>query len=534
MEESNIKLHMGAAGAGAGAPAGEGAGKKEAARPEGARNIIDYVATAASASKLRQDGEDFVANIVSEATRSYQCEMKVTKVAGSNYEARVLSFNGLAIMLVFHDTFIRAAGDLSKAPTISVFQDAKHQYDLRGGKDEIIQALVITKELYSAPEKVAAGLVNTFRACDNVTFKNFAIQDFNAGGELHISMNLKDVLAFADSVSATPVSHADSGILLYVKRRKAQRTGYAVDGNDFDMVPILAVTGFTDFKRVPADPYNSTWKFLPTYVITGCYSPIKIEEMGLLGVALAADTFIGRNKWLDPFMSFSAEGRNLGSLVLDEKSGKPKKCINPAQVSAFMQTCFTTPTPLLAIDLQEGADAFPGMRELLNNPDKIKRILSNFTGGANVKNVQSVVQAIVNSYDGQVETNKGRLDTRAIDYMFLIDPKGAAVNPDRAGVFLEYADPNDPRAIEKKVAALEEIFNKSDILYKTHRAFLDPDFVKALAMDMSASINIIIDSYVSNQAYDISGLRTFAPNMGGMFMGAGNGGGGFMSRGFAW
>lgn len=179
---------------------------------------------------------------------------------------------------------------------------------------------------------------------------------------------------------------------------------------------------------------------------------------------------------------------------------------------------FTSQIPLLAIDLQEGADQFPGLKDLLANPDEINSLLATFTGG-NAR-MFPISQLETLQYDGIVDTAKGRVDTRSIDFLFLVDPKGANVGHDRAAPFLEYPDPNDPRAVEKKASLLEEFYSASkiDLAYITHRIFFNPDWVTALVEDMAQSINFTVDSYVNNSALDLSGLKRFQPNgMCGMF-----------------
>ena len=120
-----------------------------------------------------------------------------------------------------------------------------------------------------------------------------------------------------------------------------------------------------------------------------------------------------------------------------------------------------------------------------------------------------------------------------MDFLFLVDPKGGGVSHDRAASFLDYPDPNDPRAIEKRALQLEEFYNKIDLTYTTHRVFFNPDFVDGMSADLGASIHLIIDSQINSQVYDISGLKRFG-NVGAHFVAGGNpaGFGGF--RGFVY
>ena len=527
MAEAGFTLRAGAAGAGT--PADDaGAKKTTTSRPAEAKSVVDYIGLAATASKLRADGETFVANVVEAANKYQGIDLKVEKIPGDNYEARILVNADQAIVLVFHDTFARR--DMTRIPSISVMKDVIKSAQLKGITAKIISAIVVLKEEYENYETVAAGIVNSFRATDEHTYEGLSIGDFDASGELHISLNLKDVLNFAATTTGDPIAHADSGLLLYAKQRNKDNSGYGVD--DSKMIPILAVTGYTDIKRVPADPYMSTYKYDPTFVITGIYGPIRTEEMAMVGVSLAADVFIHRGMWLNAFSTFTEGERNLGSIFFDPKTKKPFVCHNILERTELMKQHFTSNVPLLAIDLQEGADQFPGLKDLIANPDKIKKILRDFTGGERAGQFE-IIQGETISYDGRVETAKGRVDTRAVDFLFLVDPKGGGVSHDRAASFLDYPDPIDRRAIEQRALQLEEFYNKIDLTYTTLRVFFNSDFVDGMSADLGASIHLIIDSQINSQVYDISGLKRFG-NVGAHFVAGGNpaGFGGF--RGFVY
>lgn len=200
MGEAGFTLRAGAAGAGTTA---DTAGNKSttASRPAAAKSVVDYIGLSATASKLRADGEQFVANVVEAANKYQGIDLKVEKIPGDNYEARILVNGDLAIVLVFHDTFTRR--DMTRIPSVSVMEDVIKSAQLKGITAKIINAIVVLKEEYENFENVAAGIVNSFRACDEHTYEGLSIGDFDASGELHISLNLKDVLAFAGTTTGS-------------------------------------------------------------------------------------------------------------------------------------------------------------------------------------------------------------------------------------------------------------------------------------------------------------------------------------------
>ena len=494
--------------------------KARTSRPAEAKSAVDYLGLTAQGSKLRKDGEEFVAKVVEE-TAKYDVDLKVTKIPDNNYEARVLSANGLAVVLIFHDTFV--AHDKMNIPSVSVTKDIIRSLEIKGVNDQIISVIVVTPDLYPNFDRMAVSIVNTFRAANEATFKDMAIGDIKASGEIHVNLNLKEVISYAETTTGSPVAHADSGLIVYAKQRVKGNGGYSIN-DDVKTIAIGAVTGYTEFKRVPVTAQNvgaagvmCQYKYDPTFVVTGVYSPIRTDEFAAFLVAVAHDVFISRGLWINAFSSFAEGERNFGALFVDPQTKKPYKVQNFQQRWAIMQQHFTSSVPLFAIDLQEGRDQFPGLKKMLANPEQFKEIIASFTGDEAIRDIPLQQGDDVVQYDGFVETNKGRLDTRAVDYLFLVDPKGGNVNADRAAPFLDYADPHDPRAIEKKAAQLQEFYQKVDLTYTTHRIYFNPDFSDTLAKSFAASVPVTIDSFVNNQVYDFSGFRRKAPGTGAAF-----------------
>ena len=378
--DSGISVH---AGGGEGSPAARPAARTS--RPAEAKNAVDYLGLTAQGSKLRKDGEEFVKNVVDE-TAKYEVELKVTKVPDTNYEARVLSYNGYAIVLIFHDTF--QSHDKMNIPSVSCTKDIIRSLEIKGVTDTIVEVIVVTNDMYQQYDRMAVSIVNTLRAADETTFKDMTIGDLKASGEIHANLNLKEVIAFAETTTGSPVAHADSGAIIYVKQRVKNNSGYGI-GDDVKTIAIGAVTGYTEFKRVPvtATAVGGTlcqYKYDPSFIVTGVYSPIRTKEFAAFLIAAAHDIFIARGLWINAFSSFGEGERNLGSLFINPETKKPWKIQNFAQREALMRQHFVSTTPLFAVDLQEGRDQFPGLKDFLSNPESIKNIIKSFTGDARI------------------------------------------------------------------------------------------------------------------------------------------------------
>ena len=506
---------------GAGAPAGS---EPRASKPAKAFSIADLVITkSAVASRLRKDGEDFVNNVVEIASNQiFPMKITVIPVRGGNFEARVLDNGSYAYALIFHETFTRRSANT--IPTDSVIREVVSQLQMVGCTSQLINCFVVTKDWYEKSEQIGKQIFNSFAAADPKYYEGHGIEMFNQPGKvLTVSSNMLEAIRYAETTTGGPIGFADSALLAYIKdtTNKGNEGGGIYGQGEPDRTDVLSVTWYTDFKtRYVAGNYGfGGFRIDPTVVITGIYSSIRTKEMAQLALALVADRAIFQKGWLNAFTTFSSTTtRNLGNLLKDQKTGKPTPCKSPADVNMVIQKNFLNPdgslvVPYLALDLQEGADQFPGLREILSNPDLLKSEHAAFTGSTNANPFNITQGRILAYYDGLVDTPKGKVDTRGIDYMYLVDTaNGGKLNPADVEFLLTDIDPSqDPTAPRKKIDYLEQNCypGKIDCLYTTWRVFLNPQYVQGLLSDFASLIPLNWEDRVQNNAYDRSGLATF-------------------------
>lgn len=488
----------------------------KASRAREARPMSGFLAKVATASQLSREGVMFVENVISEASK-HKIEFNSQKIAGSNYEARLYTTDKYALVHIFQSTFSRL-NTAFRVPTISVEQDVIQKIQSLGITQKLLSMVVICDDQFEDYESIAAGMANAIKAVDG-TLEDMTINDFTNGYELVCTSKLPDIEAYARS-RKRKLAHHTLGVMLYAKDRSANQNMIAGSTQE-DRVVLGCALAYTDIKKVQVSAYD--YKYLPTVVVTDIISDFRTEQVGSVMLALAVNQFIGQGGWLEEFSKFGPDDRNLGSLFVDPTTKKPFHCKNPAERTEIIRQHFLLDqsgacTPLFALDLQEGADIFPGLRNFIANPESIKSAIDQFTGSNLKANTANIAQAHILRFDGRIQTGDKRngewVDTRSIDFLHLVDPKGLNVSRAEADSFLSVADPNDPRAVEKQVADLEKFFDPSKIavLYKTHRLIFDPQFIAAMGMAIAQSMPVTFDQYNANMTFDMHGLRAMAPN----------------------
>lgn len=515
MAEPGITVH-----AGAPTPGSSTVPPVRSSSPAKALSIADLVVTkSAVASRLRKDGEEFVSNVVEVASSQvFPMDIKVVPVRGSNFEARVLDNGTYAYALIFNETFTRRSAVAT--PTDTCIAEIVQRLPQLGVTSQLINCHVITKDMYDRFEQEGKAVFNSFAAADPKYYAGHGIELFTQPGKvLTVTSNLAEVIRYAETTTAANIGFADSGILGYIKDTTNKNPNRGIYGqSEPDRTDVFAVTGYVDFKtRFVAGGFGmQSLRIDPTYVITGIYSTIRTKEIALIALACAADRMIFQKGWVQAFTQFGTSTRNLGNLFRDA-AGKPTPCkslddVNKALAKGFLDPNGSLVNPLLAIDLQEGCDQFPGLREILSNPDLVKAGLSAFTGcnaasGYNITQGEPLVY-----FDGLVDTPNGKVDTRSIDYMYLVDRNGGKLAPSDVDFLLNDINPKaDPTAPRRKIDFLESNCypGKIDVLYTTWRVDLNPNFVKGVLSDLASQIPLNWEDRMVNNTYDRSGLARF-------------------------
>lgn len=244
----------------------------------------------------------------------------------------------------------------------------------------------------------------------------------------------------------------------------------------------FTVVAMTEFLDYPDDERPK----IPVVTITGyegTYLSIKLLPLVL---AASYEIFINQGLWLEPFKNYGSEGRNLGVLYPDLKTGKPTRIQDREELKAFLKAFVGDPN--LAVDLRYGCFNYPGFEVLADA--SLKRLsieLEEFTDGEITQFIDPVFRQ-VEYYTGTVADGDKIRDSRAIDYFRIVED---VTDPNLRDRFLIYTDqPKD------RIQAISEVgfsnyngrTNMLNVLYPTTKYILSAE-----AISQFASMTSILD-----------------------------------------
>lgn len=505
------------------AEAGEAPEKKEtgASRARGAKSLLDFIAFAPSATQLSKEGEAFVDDIVAQvkSMSNGKIELNVVKASLGNCEARIFTTDELAVAYLFHSTYVRPAS-APHAPTCTAANKIDLTMKNLGLTQKLLDLVVVMEHEYDDATTKAKNIVTKIMSYDGELSKVTAAE-FSANGLRYaVTTRLDEVDSYLRNFKKTLPYHTIGVRLDVLTQERNERTGQIEEIRK----PIGAVTGFTYFTKTMN--YTTGPKFQPHVVIdtSGMVSPITTTGMCSVLLSIAVTQFITYGGWMEEFSNFGPSGRNFGILVLD-KAGKPYFITDVEHRDEFVRQWFQPGPdgvchPILELDLQEGAEQFPCVREFVANPDKLKKEIDDFTGGSISSAVGDIRQAEFIRYDGFIQIGDRKngewLDTRWVDFLNMVNPKGTMkISRDLADALLSIPNPMYGQAIEDQAKLLEQFWpaDKIALLYCTHRLVLKPEFVNALGSSIAALLpNVSFGSTSTNMMFDSSRLVGMSAN----------------------
>ena len=531
MADSSASFKEGAAPvAPAAAPGNPGA--PAGSSPAQAKTVTDILQLMAAPTKLSKEGEAYVATIVDEMTKK-GCEPKVTSITGPNYEARVLEFNNYVTALVFTETYTPGTPPL---PAAAVVQDLRGRFVSHGvtGTPAIFQ--VVTKEDYEKVDIMASMITNAYLCHGSPALRHFtaaALSNENYG----LTDDLTVIRPFVERHCPTAtLPRMDSAIMLYANKPVTNEFNLGNGGRpEFQQIPIVAVTGYTDFVYAEDQSLGGLGsgqvKYVPMYIITGIFSKIVDVSMATIGIALTSYLMISKNFWVKQFSSFKKDRPDIGNLLQDRDTGKPVQTKDIQQRNAVIANYLTTPYPYLAIDVQLGNFTIPGLGSLVASTVEVNQRVDQFTGCDGATRAGKATQLITHHFDGRIRMGGSKagefFDTRTVDYLSLIK---AGYPSNDAASFL--------RAMQipaYKSQELTKIYPDAEFMYITYRAFLNPQFVLNVSDDLGKTLKVRIDTQMDAGSYNIGALTGFQQagigNLGGFAMTSQVGG---FSGAFGW
>ena len=472
--------------------------------PSTAKSVVDILQLMSAPTKLSKEGEAYVASIV-EALNKEGREPKVTPITGPNYEARILENNNYITALVFTETYTPGTPPL---PAAAVVNDLRGRFASHGinGTPAIFQ--VVTREDYEKADIMASMLVNAYKCHDTPALRSFTAAALT-GGNYGLTDDLTVIKPFVERTCPTAtLPRMDAAIMLYMNQQVQNDFNVGNGGRpEFQQIPIVAVTGYTDFVYAEDQSMNGITgtqvKYVPMFIITGIFSKIVDVSMATIGISLASYLMINKSFWVKQFSSFKKDKPDIGNLLQDRDTGKPIQTKDIQQRNAVIQNYLTTQYPYLAVDIQLGNFTIPNMGKLIDSTTEFNQLVDQFTGGDGATRAGKAAQLITHHFDGRIRMGKAGefVDTRSVDYLSLIKngyPQNEASSFLRAMQIPAY-----------KSQELTKIYPDAEFQYITYRAFLNPMFVMNVSEDLGKTLKVRIDAAIEAGTYNIGALAGF-------------------------
>ena len=499
MADSAASFKAGAAPVSGGAPVD--GGTPAGSSPTKATSVLDLMQLMSTPTKLSKEGEAYVATIVEELTKNGR-EPKLTSITGPNYEARVIEHGNYITALVFAETY---QPGVPAYPAATVINDLRGRFVAHGINGNTAIFKVVTKEDYEKVDIMASLVVNSYKCHDTPALRNFTAAGLSQGSySLTDDMSVIKPFVERHCPNAT-LPRMDSGVMLCINQQVNNEFNVSQNGRpEFTRVPVVAVTGYTDFVYAEDQSLNgitgSQVKYVPIYIITGIFTPIPDVSMAAIGISLTSYLMIGKSFWAKQFSVFKKDQPNLGNLLQNNETGAPMEVTNLQERNAIITNFLTTPYPYLAIDLQLGDFVIPGLGKLVDSTAEFNQVIDNFTGGDGATKAGRATQLTTHHFDGRIRQSKTGefVDTRTVDYLSLVK---AGYPQNEVSSFLRAM-----QLPEYKSKEITRVNPDAEFFFVTYRAFLSPNFVMNVAEDLGRSLKVRIDSAMDIGTYNIGAL----------------------------
>ena len=502
MADSSASFKGGAAPVAPAAPASMGT--PTGSSPATAKSVADILQLMSAPTKLSKEGEAYVATIVDALTKAGR-EPKVTSITGPNYEARVLEHNNYITAFVFTETYTPGTPPL---PAAACVNDLRGRFASHGINGQAAIFQVVSKEDYEKVDIMAAMVTNAYVCHDTPALRNFTAAALS-GGNYGLTDDLTVIRPFVERHCPTAtLPRMDSAIMLYMNQQVTNEFNVGNGGRpEFQQIPVLAVTGYTDFVYAENEAMNGIsagqTKYVPMFIITGIFSKIVDVSIAAIGISLTSYLMISKSFWAKQFSSFKKDKPDIGNLLQDRDTGKPVQTKDIQQRNAVIANYLTTPYPYLAIDVQLGNFTIPGLGALVDSTAEFNQRVDQFTGCDGATKAGKASQLITHHFDGRIRMGKAGefVDTRSVDYLSLI--KAGYPSTDAASFLRAMQVPG------YKSQELAKIYPDAEFMFITYRAFLNPQFVMNVSDDLARTLKVRIDTQMDAGTYNIGALNGF-------------------------
>jgi hypothetical protein len=440
-------------------------------RSPSAISILDLFRASTTQCEITAAGKSYVEAL----RRSFdenQTGIKIALHPDSVVARAVVTRNKLAIVLTFTENYT------SVIPATENSVNFINELEASGVK--VVDNIVVVAADYAYVEIMAAHLISVLRAPEvgaiDMTILSFA----NANNQ--VNTNVRTATDFARRFfphAALPPCDIALTLLQPVPRKGANFNG----NEEKEMQPILTVTAQTRFvtRNVNNMPtlIGGPKPIIPVVTITGVISPIKGPAIMTTAMILAAETFIKRGGWKQPYMTFGKDKPNIGNLIPDA-TGKPMELTDHIQVETFIANYCDA--PYLAYDQVDGKARIPCSDMISAAPSEFIGLISRFLGTRLGDNAQLLSGAPTKEYIGTVDN--GNIDSRTIDFLTLV-AEGHMTADLAPTIFRLLHNQADPTARGRIITEGLQYRYKAE--YCNNRCILHAGLVSQMASAMSNS-----------------------------------------------
>lgn len=375
-----------------------------------ARNIMDIMSGFNTPSQLSEEARAYAKTLTS-LVQNANLGIKVVPIVADQIEANIFTDKSgkLGIAMVFADTY----QSMDDSPVAEKVMDIVARFNAINGGN-LLETIIVVKEDYGRVEKMASHIINTFRVTSDNTIGSLTLESFR-GTDLLVSTNINKVRSYIQSRSPHGIpARDDIGFVLFAQGRRPDVRQWGAQ-EQRELIPLMGVTGYTEFIATSGGYGVEGPKFLPVIRITDIVSDIPNKNLLPLAIMLSADMFIRQHNWLSAFQSFAKNEPNIGALIPTQE-GTHWHADN-IRARNEMINKYIQP-PYLAIDVTEGRARIAGLDKFVYNPAAIMQDAAQFLGVQATSNTNPVIKTWA-EYLGYIHDGVGLRDGRYVDYLKL-------------------------------------------------------------------------------------------------------------------
>jgi hypothetical protein len=396
--------------------------------------------------------------------------------------------NGNSIVLVRENEIVNLQALLADAKLYS----ARNAFYEAFPNNRLLNIVTCNRFMYNRASQMAAYINQTLTAQSDDGVKEFNIDSFGTRYNIHIDTEMMNVRQFFDSHSPNPVICGDFGFVASVADSSDNRYN-----NYQTNTPMFGVTGYVEFIR-----HEGTGTFTPVVHVTDILSVLASTKVLALALPLIGEIFVTKGLWRQPFSSIGKTEINLGNLLIDEATQKPREIKSEIDYRNMFREYIGN--PLLCMDIRAGNATIPGLARVTRPQDSDKFIaeIYDFLKISDQNINFNVGQNIFKEIVGVLETARSTkfsnlMDTRDLTYLNVIAKLKYSPKLD----FLLGRTESDPI---RRFDAIRELIDGVIPTHSSITTVLSGDFIKYIGSIMASRVNVVMPAFGSAPAIDLT------------------------------